>query len=459
VVSFEQLGRGDVLEAGLYRVDDAFGTVDGIAAGEDGYAAAALGAARATTIVPGAPLTLKGGALYAFYAVLGNGHDRGHDSGHGEDSTGWHSGRGQFQLVFSIAEANADGQDRMQASLDAQGRLTIRWDDGGNRGDDDGRGGKHGRDDCADGEAVLRASGFAAPAGGGSYAYDADASDIDGDTLVYSLAEAPAGASIDAATGLVKWTPQAPGQYRFVVRVGDGHGGSAEQAYNVDVSRAERRLYVRGSDCNDQIELSEDEGGILRVTINGATRFYSALTAIRVDALGGNDQVRLQGLTASTLVQGGAGNDKIDGSSVRVAHLELRGGEGNDDLRGGAAADLLVGDAGNDVLRGGAGDDWIIGGLGRDVLFGDAGSDVLDGNPCEDRLVDEGASRPGAAGAPPPPASMLDWSWADAASGPASGRDCRVDWNASCGSWGIAESWRRKGGFAEFGDTHGRREL
>jgi Ca2+-binding RTX toxin-like protein len=450
-VNFALLQRGELLEAGLYRVDDIYGTVDGIAAGQDGYITAALSGARAQTIVPGQPLTLRGGALYAFYAVLGK--DK---SGPGDDSThGTGSGTGgnSFRLVFSIAEANSDGRDQMQASIDAQGRLSIRWDGSGHNDD-----------------TVLRASGFVAPAQAATYSYDADAIDIDGDTLTYTLAQAPTGATINASTGLVSWTPQAAGDYRFVIRADDGHGGIAEQAYMVNVARRERLLDVQGTDCNDQIDVSEDDGGIVKVTVNGATHFYSGITGIRVLALGGNDVVRLAGLTASTLVLGGSGNDKLDGSDVVVAHLELRGDAGNDDVRGGAAADYLLGGDGNDVLRGGAGGDWILGGAGKDVLFGNAGNDVLvggdgddtvkggdgddwlirgpgcdnlDGERGTDHTVDYAAFIAGSVpGLPAQPDSMQGWNWDSAVDVPASGRkDCSIRWDGSLKNFGEPYRW------------------
>jgi hypothetical protein len=254
----------------------------------------------------------------------------------------------------------------------------------------------------------------------------------------------------------------------------------------VNVARRERLLDVHGTDCNDQIEVVEDDGGIVRVTVNGMTRFYSGITGIRVDAMGGNDQVRLVGLTASTLVEGGAGNDKLDGSCVIVAKLELRGDAGNDDLRGGGANDYLVGGDGNDVLRGAGGNDWILGGAGKDTLFGDDGNDVLSGGegddvvkggngddwlvrgPGSDNLdggaghnhtVDYAAFLAGTVpGLPPQPASMLDWNWGGAIKAGAGQGDCKVDWHAKCGSWGLADSWRRKCGFAEFDETCGDRK-
>ena len=91
--------------------------------------------------------------------------------------------------------------------------------------------------------------------------------------------EAPSGAAINAASGLVNGRPQSAGDYRFLIRVDDGHGGAADQAYNVRVTHEERLLNVRGTDFNDQIEVVQDAGGIVRV-INGDTRFYSGITGI-----------------------------------------------------------------------------------------------------------------------------------------------------------------------------------
>jgi Ca2+-binding RTX toxin-like protein len=203
--------------------------------------------------------------------------------------------------------------------------------------------------------------------------------------------------------------------------------------------------------------------------------------------MGGNDQVRLVGLTASTLVEGGAGNDTIDGSSVLVAKLELRGDAGNDYIRGGANDDYLVGGDGNDVLLGGGGKDWILGGAGKDVLFGDDGNDVLYGGagddvekggngddwlvrgPGNDKLdggagvnhtVDYAAFLAGnVPGMPAQPVSMLDWRWSDATDAGAGPGDCKVDWHGKCGAWGLADSWRQKRGFAEFAELRVTRDV
>jgi hypothetical protein len=57
------------------------------------------------------------------------------------------------------------------------------------------------------------------------YTFDANATDVNGDTLTFNLVEAPAGAMIAGATGLFTWTPteaQGVGVYTFTVRVSDG---------------------------------------------------------------------------------------------------------------------------------------------------------------------------------------------------------------------------------------------
>ena len=65
---------------------------------------------------------------------------------------------------------------------------------------------------------------------GQAYRYDADATDADRDALTYSLAPgSPAGMAIDAATGVVTWTPTYAQLVDTVVTVvaDDGHGGTA----------------------------------------------------------------------------------------------------------------------------------------------------------------------------------------------------------------------------------------
>jgi YD repeat-containing protein len=69
------------------------------------------------------------------------------------------------------------------------------------------------------------------------YSYNLVGSDPDNDPLVWSFDAAPAGMSIDANLGTLRWTPTADelGSQNVVVRVIDGQGGFATQTYSVMV--------------------------------------------------------------------------------------------------------------------------------------------------------------------------------------------------------------------------------
>ncbi|MCY4728914.1 calcium-binding protein [Nocardioides sp. STR2] len=93
-------------------------------------------------------------------------------------------------------------------------------------------------------------------------------------------------------------------------------------------------------------------------------------TRIRLDGRGGADVL-------TTIGSGGAGRNP------RPA--VVRGGGGDDELRGGHLADRLVGGPGHDLVRGNGGDDVVLGGAGRDRLFGGKDDDTLLGGTGRDR--------------------------------------------------------------------------
>ena len=75
------------------------------------------------------------------------------------------------------------------------------------------------------------------------YTYQVEATDPDGDTLTYSLDVKPSGMTINSATGLIKWTPTAKGDYDVVVKVSDG-ALDITQSFTIVVSKAEEPVYT-----------------------------------------------------------------------------------------------------------------------------------------------------------------------------------------------------------------------
>jgi RHS repeat-associated protein len=68
-----------------------------------------------------------------------------------------------------------------------------------------------------------------------AYSYQARAADPDDDPLTFSVVSGPTGLTVDPSTGLVDWTPTAAqlGTQAVTLRVADGHGGSADQVYQI----------------------------------------------------------------------------------------------------------------------------------------------------------------------------------------------------------------------------------
>jgi len=84
----------------------------------------------------------------------------------------------------------------------------------------------------------------------------------------------------------------------------------------------------------------------------------------------------------------GAGRDLYDGAGGTATSVwGVRGGGGDDTLRGGDGADVLRGDAGNDLLQGRDGVDSLDGGDGNDRVCGMGGSDTVAGGLGNDRIL------------------------------------------------------------------------
>lgn len=170
----------------------------------------------------------------------------------------------------------------------------------------------------------------------------------------------------------------------FPIIIDGGAGSNSIKSSGVVL---DARIY--GTEGNDNIRISEKKG-VITATVNGSISTLQGLPSLEVYGLGGNDVVKLSGLTVTTLVDGGSGDDFINASAVLKANVTLLGGEGNDFLHGGSGSDILIGGPGNDVLIGGRGNDYLNGGSGSDILIGGPGNDFLTGEELQPRLSPEG---------------------------------------------------------------------
>lgn len=90
------------------------------------------------------------------------------------------------------------------------------------------------------------------------------------------------------------------------------------------------------------------------------------------------------GADAVTSLELGGDDDALRGGGAADTILGLGG---DDDLMGGGGGDRLLGGWGDDSLSGNAGDDSLLGGEGRDRLGGDGGTDRLEGGAGDDAYV------------------------------------------------------------------------
>ncbi|HMC71998.1 MAG TPA: hypothetical protein VKJ07_22770, partial [Mycobacteriales bacterium] len=175
-----------------------------------------------------------------------------------------------------------------------------------------------------------------------------------------------------------------PGSYRF----GYGEDGHVGDANDVSITALANAFHVRdvgatlsvGARC---ISLGPHDARCQRP--------HSAPLAYYIDAGYGDDTVSLAGAfngsgpSADQLrVDGGVGNDVLNGSASPKATASLNGNFGDDVLNGGPSPEDLTGGPGSDRINGGGGNDYIVD--GEDPAYGPVSSDVIDGGPGRDTI-------------------------------------------------------------------------
>ncbi|MEU4219920.1 calcium-binding protein [Actinoplanes sp. NPDC026623] len=111
----------------------------------------------------------------------------------------------------------------------------------------------------------------------------------------------------------------------------------------------------------------------------------TAPTLLRVYAYDRTDTI-VNNTDLPMTADGGTGNDKLTGGSIRD---RLYGGSGNDVLKSGGGNDALYGESGNDKLYGGAGNDELSDGPGTDAAWGGTGNDSFTNGTGNDRFYGE----------------------------------------------------------------------
>jgi hypothetical protein len=179
----------------------------------------------------------------------------------------------------------------------------------------------------------------------------------------------------------------------------------ALMAAGITANLSDGMLIISGSEQADNIYVRQINNTL---RVDGVAESFDAgtVTAVMVDARGGDDCVRLdidgQTVTKTSLIDAGGGNDHVRGGrgddtvylgagdDIAVTHAgsdTVYGGSGNDRVWTGEGNDKTSGDSGNDEIVLGAGDDFAAGGSGHDKIWGEAGRDVLDGGSGDDMLA------------------------------------------------------------------------
>jgi hypothetical protein len=71
---------------------------------------------------------------------------------------------------------------------------------------------------------------------GTEYVYDANATDTDGDVLTFGIASGPDGSTVNAVSGVFKWTPSSIGPVKVILEVMDDKNAGSRQTFTILVT-------------------------------------------------------------------------------------------------------------------------------------------------------------------------------------------------------------------------------
>lgn len=196
---------------------------------------------------------------------------------------------------------------------------------------------------------------------------DANAFEIDGDALYLKAGnivsfevKSSYSVTVNVDDVTVGGTPDAFAD--FTLSVVDGNNSQPVVFVGNDpLHPGSFSLFVIGTDRNDHIEVEGERSGRVEVEI---------------ESRGVHFERTFTGPFARIVVYGLAGDDEIELDDIRT-QAWIFGGDGDDELKGGAGSNLLLGGAGSDRIEARGGRDLVIGGSGADRLQGGRGEDIL----------------------------------------------------------------------------------
>ncbi|MGA1823315.1 MAG: Ig-like domain-containing protein [bacterium] len=119
-----------------------------------------------------------------------------------------------------------------------------------------------------------------------TYTYNAQASDIDNDSLTWSLRNAPDGMSINSSTGVIAWTP---GEGVLTsgtvsITVDDGKGGSDSEEFTITVTPVNEAPIISGISPTSTLEDTPYSFTPVAEDVDLNTRYNDTLAAYEVDS-------------------------------------------------------------------------------------------------------------------------------------------------------------------------------
>jgi Ca2+-binding RTX toxin-like protein len=155
-------------------------------------------------------------------------------------------------------------------------------------------------------------------------------------------------------------------------------------------------LQVNGGSTVDVFNIGQDGStlvvsqttGSIRLA-GGSTGFAAGSEVVEINGKGGNDRINIGDINGvgffALSVNGGAGNDIIDGQDVAIGNVALF-------IDGGVGDDVITGTAGRDNINGGDGNDNIVSRDGDDIIRAGAGDDIVDAGGGDDQIIGEGGN-------------------------------------------------------------------